>query len=188
MAKKSASINLIKDQKNDLIERVINWSLGIGRALVIITELIALGAFLWRFGLDQQLVDLHTEIRQKQAIVSAFKKNEDEYRNLQDRLSIASNFSLIGETRIQNYKNILGLAAVGIKLNKISLSDNVITLEANVDSIFALSNFINSLKDNQSVESVSIDKIESKISNAVISAGISITLKSLHNQYANQIK
>lgn len=188
MAKKYPSINLIKDQKNDLIERIINWSLSVGRVLVIITELIALGAFLWRFGLDQQLVDLHTQIKQKQAIVSAFKKNEDEYRNLQDRLSIASNFSLLGEERTQAYKDIISLATAGLKFNKISLSDNTINLETNVDSIFTLSNFINSLKEYPSIESVSIDKIESKISNAVISAGISITLKSLPNQYANQIK
>lgn len=188
MGKKSASINLIKDQKNDLLERVVNWSLGVGRVLVIITELIALGAFLWRFGLDQQLVDLHTQIRQKQAIVSAFKKNEDQYRNLQDRLSIASNFLTIGEARVKIYKDVLSLATIGIKFNKTSLSNNTITLQANVDSISTLSNFIDTLKENPAIESVSIDKIESKISSAVISAGVSIALKALPNQYANQIK
>lgn len=183
MAKKFISINLIKDQKGDLLERVINWSLSIGRILIIITELVALGAFLWRFGLDQQLVDLHTEIKQKQAIVNAFKKNEDEYRNLQDRLSIASNFSLVQVKRVQIYNDILDLAKTGITFNKISFTAERIVIEITADSVSSLSNFTNELKSYPQIESVSIDKIETRTSSAVIVIGISADLKQIPNKY-----
>lgn len=183
MPKKFVSINLIKDQKSDLLERIINWSLGVGRILIIVTELIALGAFLWRFGLDQQLVDLHTEIKQKQAIVGAFKKNEDEYRNLQDRLSIASNFTQTERKRFQIYKDVLGLATSGITFNKISLSSNNLVIEITVDSVSSLSNFTNSLKLYSQIETVSIDKIETKTSSAVIVIGISADLKPIPDEY-----
>ncbi|MBI2025747.1 MAG: hypothetical protein HYT06_00020 [Candidatus Levybacteria bacterium] len=146
MPKRFASINLVKDQKSDLIERIINWALGVGRVLIIVTELIALFAFLWRFGLDQQLVDLHTQIKQKQAIVSAFKKQEDEYRNLQERLSVADNFSKVGAKKIQIYKDILNLAQTGIAFNKISFSFDSISMEINADSVPSLSSFTNQLK------------------------------------------
>lgn len=179
---------MVKDQKDDLIEKVINWSLSVGRALVIITELIALSAFLLRFGLDQQLIDLHTQIKQSQAIVSAFKNNEDEYRNLQERLSIASNFSLIGEKRIQIYRAILALASPGITFNKISLTAESITIEIRVSSVTALSDFINTLKSSTLIASVSIDKIETKTTNGVIIVGISANLKHIPDQYAIEIK
>lgn len=188
MAKKTISINLIKDQQSDLLERVINWSLSVGRALVIITELITLAAFLWRFGLDQQLIDLHTQIKQKQAIVSAFKKNEDEYRNLQNRLSIASNFTVSGEKEIQTYQDILKLSTPGITFNKVSSSGDIISMEINATSVSALSSFVNSLKSYSAIDSVSIDKIETKTSNGVIVIGITIGLKAIQNQYANEIK
>lgn len=183
MPKKFVSINLIKDQKSDLLERIINWSLGVGRILIIVTELIALGAFLWRFGLDQQLVDLHTEIKQKQAIVSAFKKNEDEYRNLQDRLSLASNFSLVETKRIQIYNDVLDLAKTGITFNKISLTTDRLVIEITVDSVSSLSNFTNALKSYSQIDSVSIDKIETKTSSAIIVIGISAELKPISNEY-----
>ena len=183
MPKKFVSINLIKDQKSVLLERIINWSLGVGRILIIVTEIVALGAFLWRFGLDQQLVDLHTEINQKQAIVNAFKKNEDEYRNLQDRLSIASNFSLAEVKRVQIYNEILDLAKSGISFNKLSLSKDRLVIEITADSVSSLSEFTNSLKSYSQIESVSIDKIETKISNAIIIIGISADLKPIPNEY-----
>ncbi|MEK7551508.1 MAG: hypothetical protein AAB532_02820 [Patescibacteria group bacterium] len=183
MPKKFVSINLIKDQKSDLLERIINWSLGVGRILIIVTELVALGAFLWRFGLDQQLVDLHTEIKQKQAIVSAFKKNEDEYRNLQDRLSLASNFSLVEKNRIQIYNDILDLTKTGITFNKISLTTDRLVIEITVDSVSSLSNFTNALKSYSQIDSVSIDKIETKTSSAIIVIGISAELKPIPNEY-----
>lgn len=183
-----ASINLIRDQKGNLIERIINWSLSVGRILVIITELIALIAFLWRFGLDQQLVDFHTQIKQKQAIVKAFQKNEDEYRNLQSRLDIVSNYSTIGEKKLAIFKNILGYASTNVTLNKMSLNEGNITTEINVNSVSALSEFINSLKSDPDILSVSIDKIETKTSNAVIVVGVSVTLKPLQNKYAIKTK
>lgn len=184
MPKHFSSINLVKDQKGDLVERIINWSLSVGRALVILTELIALVAFLWRFGLDQELVDLHTQIKQKQAIVSAFKPNEDRYRNLQDRLSIASNFSAINNQQTQTLRDILTLASGSVSFNKINLSGSSISVEINVGSVAALSDFVNSLKTYSNVETVSIDKIETKTSSAVIIVSITVKLKPVKNRYA----
>ncbi len=188
MPKTFSSINLIKDQKGDLIERVINWALSMGRILVIATELIALAAFLWRFGLDQQLIDLHTQIKQKQVIVAAFKKNEDEYRNLQDRLAIASNYAGVGSKKIEIYKNILSLASADVIFNKISLSNDTVSAEVNVTSVNALTTFVSALKKDSAIQSVSIDKIETKTSSAVIVVGISAVLKPIATKYETELQ
>lgn len=188
MPNRVGSINLVKSDKGDLLERVINWLLSVGRILVIITELVALGAFLWRFGLDQQVIDLHSKIKQKQAIVAAFKKNEDEYRNLQDRLSIAAAFASASEKKFNTYREILALAPSGIAFSKLAQSSNTVSMEINVNSVSSLSSFVYALKSHQNIESVSIDKIETKTSKAVIVVGISATLKNLQNQYAAEIK
>ncbi len=186
MSKKNISINLIKDQKNDIVERIINWSLSIGRILVIATELVALLAFLWRFGLDQQLIDLHTQIKQKQVIVAAFKKQEDEYRNLQDRLSIASNFSTIQEKNQQDLKAILNIGTKYASFNKISNSSNKISMEINIPSVISLSNLVNEIKSYPSTQNISIDKIETKTSSGIIIVGISVYLKPLATKYATE--
>ena len=59
----------------------------------------------------------------------------------------------------------------------VALSSDGIHVEANVNSVFPLSIFINKLKSYSLINTVSLDKIESKPSNALISVGISTTFK-----------
>lgn len=185
MAKKSASINLLKNDRNETLSQIINWALTIGRVLVIVVELVALTAFLYRFSLDNQLSDLHTRIKQQQAIVASQKKNEDTYRNLQERLTITSNLADTGEKNVKVFKDIMGFVPNGMTFNSVSLFENGIRIEANVNSVIPLSSFINSLKSYPEADTVSIDKIENKTSSAVITVSISVTLKQQGGQNAN---
>ena len=100
MQKKPISINLLK-QQTSLVDRFIDWALTIGRLLVILTEIVALSAFIYRFSLDRQLIDLHSKITQEQAIANYLNNNEKKYRNLQDRLAIATNYSTLGVTGLR---------------------------------------------------------------------------------------
>jgi Tfp pilus assembly protein PilN len=177
MAKTSASINLLRNNKKETIEQIINWTVTIGRILVIIVELVALIAFLYRFTLDNQLEDLHTKIKQEQAIVAFQKKSEDTYRNLQDRLSIAASYSNSAEQNVKIFKDVVSFAPSGMTFTTIALSPQGMRVEANVNSVIPLSIFIGKLKSYPLIDTVSLDKIENKTSDAVITVGISTTFK-----------
>jgi Tfp pilus assembly protein PilN len=176
MAKNFTSINLLNNSKNGFLERAMNWALTVGRVLIIATELIALIAFLYRFGLDQQLIDLHTKIKQEQQIVQLQKQNEDAYRNLQDRLVIASLASSTSGKNVKIIKDIIGFAPIGMTFTNFTFSGSNLTLQANVNSVTALSIFISSLKSYPQIESVSLDKIENKTSSAAITITINVSL------------
>ena len=177
MAKRSTSINLLKSNKNGTLEQAINWSLTIGRVLVIGVELIALGAFLFRFGLDRQIIDLHTLIKNKQIIVSDLKQSEDTYRNLQDRLAVAASFSNVGANQVKIFTDIVSFAPVGLTFNQISFDGSNIRIDANVTSVEPLSSFVAALKAYAPVDSVSLDKIENKTTNAIINVSMTVQLK-----------
>jgi hypothetical protein len=177
MAKKSASINLIKTDKKDTINHVVNWALTIGRALIIFVEIIALSALLYRFVLDNQLRDVHTKIKQEQAILESQKKNEEIYKNLQERLTIISSIAEKGKSEVSTFKDIISFAPLGMTFSNITMTDNAVRIETNVSSILPLSYFVNSLKTYKEVEAISIDKIENKTANAVITVSITVTLK-----------
>jgi len=177
MAKNPASINLLRNDKKETIEQIINWTVTIGRILVIVVELVALAAFLYRFTLDNQLEDLHTKIKQEQAIVAFQKKNEDTYRNLQDRLSLVAAYSNSAEQNVKIFKDIVSFAPNGMTFSTVTFSPDGIHVQASVNSVIPLSIFIGKLKSYPLVDTVSLDKIESKASDAVISVGISTTFK-----------
>ena len=171
------SINLLGDKQGGIFDKFIDWALTIGRLVVILTEVIALSAFLYRFTLDRQLIDLHSQIKQKAAIVGYLKDREETYRNLQDRISVASTFSDSGEKKNKIFNDIINLATEGMTFNDLSLTENNVIINANFKYVSSLTGFANSLKNYSAISGVSLNKIENRLSNAVITVSITASLK-----------
>lgn len=177
MAKDSASINLLNRNKNNTVDQIVAWALTIGRTLIILTEVIALGAFFYRFFLDGQLQSLQSKIKQEQAIVESQQNNETLYRNLQDRLAIASQFGKSGGQNLKIFQDIVGFAPSGMTFTSANFSQSGMQMEANVTSVAALSTFINKLKQDPLIDTININNIENKTASAVIKVGMSVTIK-----------
>lgn len=177
MSNKSPAINLLKTGKVNILDKFIEWALTIGRIVVIVTEITALSAFLYRFSLDRQLIDLHDEIELKNTYVKALKTNEEKYRNLQERLALSSTLGTNAIETVQIFKDIIGLAPNDFTINNLNVSAEGVRLDADVRSVISLTNFINSLKKYPHVESVSLDTIENKTSRATIAVSISASFK-----------
>lgn len=175
-------INLVS-LRISFVDKFIDWVLSIGRAVVIITEIVALSAFLYRFSLDRQLIDVHSKIKQEQAILNYSKISEDKYRNLQDRIQISSQFSKLGENEVKTLKDIISLAPNGISFNNLTVSGDKIKIDASVNIVSQLGVFIDSLRSYPSISSVSIDKIENQTTNSLITVGITGSLKPNKNLY-----
>jgi len=171
------SINLLGNRRGSIFDKFIDWALTIGRLVVILTEVIALSAFLYRFTLDRQLIDLHSKIKQEEAIVGYLKDREETYRNLQDRLSVISTFSDSGEKKVKLFSDIVEFAPAGMTFNELVLTENYVKISANFQFVPSLTTFVNSLKNYSSIGNVSIEKIENKLSNALITVSITANLK-----------
>ncbi|MEK7160272.1 MAG: hypothetical protein AAB702_02220 [Patescibacteria group bacterium] len=177
MVKKSASINLIKKDKGETISQIINWAQTVGRVLIITVQIITLSALVYRFFLDNELRSVHAKIKQEQVVLESLKKNENTYRNLQERLNLIASVSDIGAENVKVFKEIIGLAPVGMTFSSVTLTEDGIKIEANVSSIYPLSIFVNSLKKYEKIDTVSINKIENRTSSAVIIVSMTATLK-----------
>ena len=171
------SINLAKNRGESLSDRIIAFALTIGRVLIIVTEVVALGAFLYRFGLDRQLVDLHDRIQQEEAIVNLLKDSETSYRNLQDRLTLEGNIAENSSYSIKLYQDVFAMVPSDMSLVTVSLSDTNIHIEGTIPSLVSLSGFVKKLQADSRVDSVSLDKIENKAAQGVIDVVISVRVK-----------
>lgn len=173
--RQSPSINLVRKPEN-FIDRFINWALTAGRLLVIVTELIALGAFLYRFSLDRELLDLRSKIKQEESIVTLLKDSEETYRNLHNRIFLASNFGKQGQDKVKIVKDVIDFAPPGLIFNNLSIQEEKLKVNANIPSVSTLSNFVKLLKNYKRIERVSIDKIENRPASAIITVTITATL------------
>lgn len=170
-------INLFKKRNKHFVDNFIQWALTIGRLLVIVTETVALSAFLYRFSLDRELVDLHDEVEQKQAIVKLLKNNEEKYRNFQERLANIKDLAASGIKTTKLFTDIVSLAPNNLILNNVTLSQNTVKIDANAQSVIALTTFIKQLKNYPSIQAVSLDKIENKTLSATIAVSITAHLQ-----------
>lgn len=176
MTNNSPSINLVKNNKIPVFDKFMNWALTVGRLIVILTEIVAVLAFVYRFSLDEKLIDLHDAIKQKQTLVSLLKQDEEKYRNLQDRIVLASTFSEKGTKTNKAVFDIVDLIPSEIKLNNLTLNQDRINISVNASSISSLTDFVNPLKSYPEIKSISIDNIENKLSSG-LSVTITIILK-----------
>lgn len=168
-----SSINFVKNKQIPLFDKFMNWALTVGRLIVILTEIVAVAAFVYRFSLDEKLIDLHSAIKQKQALISLLKQDEDKYRNLQDRIVLASDLM---EKNVKTNKivlDIVKLAPQGTKIDSLSFNKDKITINANINSVSSLTDFINALKDYPDIKTVSIDNIENRPTGGLL---VSVTI------------
>src|SRR5690242_9941165 len=98
MAEKSPTINLLPQNNESLLNQFLDWALVIGRLLVILTEIVALGTFIYRFGLDSQNVALHDKIKTDSIIIENFKDSEATFRDIQARLAVVKQYSAVDNT------------------------------------------------------------------------------------------
>lgn len=177
MQKKPASINLYQKNRKSFLDKFIDWALSIGRIVIILTEIIALSAFLYRFSLDRQLVDLHDTIKVQQAILDSQKPQETLYRSIQAKLALAAKTQNQAQSTTQLLLDTKNSATNDFLIKTIAVSQEAIRIDANVLSVSSLATFITKLKTFEQVSSVSLDKIENKTANGIITVTITATLK-----------
>lgn len=172
----SVSINLVK-RKVNLLDEILKWALSVGRLLVIITEIVAFSTFIYRFSLDRTLIDLHTQIKNKQAIVESLKERENTYRRFQERILVASITSEKAGINVKILNDIVELTPSEITFNSFSIDNGEATIDSNISSISSLSNFITALKAYSEFSSVNIKSIQSNDLGTSVKVTISAKLK-----------
>ena len=175
MAMQTSAINLVKHQTTT-VDDLLKWALTGGRLLVIIVEIVAFSAFIYRFYLDRKISDLDSEIKGKQAIVASLKDREDLFRNTQARIALASELSKTEGGNVSILNDIINLTPDSITFNTFSLGQNQISIDANALSVSSLSRFVGSIRELPQVSSASILRIESTGQSGLINVFINIKL------------
>jgi Tfp pilus assembly protein PilN len=159
---KNKSINLLPQEEFDasILGRMLKWAMGSFRIIVIITEMIVMGAFLSRFWLDAQNSDLDASIKIAVAKISAQSSFEKEFRGIQQKLNIFKTITSAptGSSRLDLISSKI---PQDIMLTSISTQDEAAQLKGISGSELGVAQFISNLKSDPSIKKVSLDSIGS---------------------------
>jgi hypothetical protein len=172
----SAQIDLVKG-KTSLMDQFLKWALSFGRLLIIVVEIVAFSAFIYRFVLDRQIIDLNDKIKNEQAIIESSKKQEETYRNLHERLATIKNISTTGNITPKIINDIIAITPAEITYNSYNIGDGKLDMELNVISFSALTSFVKNLRVNPQISSVTITGIDNSSGGNSVKVNISAKIK-----------
>jgi Tfp pilus assembly protein PilN len=148
-----------EDWEKGRLGQILHWILTIGRHIVIITELIVILAFLFRFKLDRDLTDLHDSIKQKQAIIEASASFEKKYRQLQKQVALLDQVTQNRLNPSAFLTHLSHITPLDVYLAEASIDQKTFTLKATALSETGLAFFLHQLPTLPSVDQVSLTEL-----------------------------
>lgn len=152
-----ASLDLLKSKSSQELtpfKGFLEWSVKIGRVIIVVTELIVLAVFFARFKLDRDLLDLSNSMEAKLAVLATTEDFEEDFRNVQDRLEIIRGI-YEGKTILSGMvKEINDRLPQEINFDDLAVEKNKINFSAKAPSGTAFAKLIQELKKIANVKEI----------------------------------
>jgi len=165
MRKKNINLLQEKGAPATLWEKFYDWATNTCRIIVIVTELLVLGAFGWRFWLDRRLNDLKDDIELDGNVLKRLSNQEAEIRLLQDKMSTyeelwtgSSNLSPVVKEVNRYIPNDIDDLTFSLSEGK---DGRILSISGEVERV-EISSLENDLKDSDNFSDVALSAIERK--------------------------
>jgi len=141
--------------------QTLQWSLSVGRYIVMFTELVVVLSFVTRFYLDRQVTDLNQSLQQKQAVVESYGELEEQFREVQTKIADYQQVEQ-QENIVEVFPSLSQVIPNGIELNELVIYPDRVSLSGIVLSQQSLNLLINNLQLSPDFTNVVVNTIESE--------------------------
>lgn len=173
------SINLLPRDafESSTLGTVLEWSLVFGKWAVILTELVVMGAFLYRFALDRNLTDLRKSIAADVAVVKSYEQVERDYILAQKQIEQAKQAMSAQDLMLKTMSELGHITPSEVWFDRITLSPTTLSLTAYAASLPGFGQFLTGVQADPLFSGVRVGKLESSSSKgAQIQFDITISL------------
>lgn len=166
--KRLKKINLLVQEgfEHSPTGKVLAWLLSAGRAIVIITELVVITAFISRFWLDRELTDLVEENNAKKTQVEASANFEKDFQNTQTRLAAVKLLDNAKTSPSEHIKEVTKLLPAEVVLSDITYNENSVSVTGLSLNEAGLAGFMKSLEKSNKFASVNLVNISLQLGTA----------------------
>lgn len=153
-------INLLPPRDNNFTDRIIYFSFHYLRYILVVTQLVVIGVFFYRFQIDQQVVDLRDSIKQKSEIITVSSSLLKEMKTIDTKMQSIS-IAVENQNQLQEmYAYFLSSFPADLYLTKMELKSNGITIEGYTQNINTVKVYHSRLtRDNKFLE-IKLDTIK----------------------------
>lgn len=153
-------INLFPKKEKSISERVIYFALNYLRYILVITQIVVIGVFFYRFKIDQEIIDLKDELTQKQEIVLVsnplLKEAQGADRKIKEIKAIIGKQDLVK----QMIDYFLSIFPEKIKLNRLNVTENSLDFESTCSDPRIIKIFYDRLKKEKRFTKIELGSIQ----------------------------
>lgn len=153
-------INLIEKKEQSFVEKLTFFGLNYLRYIIVITQLVVIGVFFYRFQIDQRIIDLKEGVDQKKEIVEIVlpllneaSKIDKKTLIIEDTLLQQKKFSGIVDYLLSSFPETIILTNMEIKGESIKMTGDAINAQH-------LQDFYNLLKKENKFQIVNFQSIK----------------------------
>lgn len=155
-------INLLTIHKEKPLDRVIYFTLNYLRYILVITQIVVIGVFFYRFKVDQEIVDLQDTIDQKKEIVlvsqpmiKLAKQNSFKLQQVEGIVKKQKNF-------LNSIDYVLSIFPEKFLLSSFSLDEKSISMTGTTQDISNVNLFLNRLRKEAKFSKIELQNITKK--------------------------
>ena len=153
-------INLITQRKEKQIDRLIYFMLHYLRYILVITQIVVIGVFFYRFKVDQEMVDLQEALDQKKEIIQVSQPLIKEAKREAFKLDQARSIITRQLTLIESLDYLLSLFPENLFLTKLKVAKDSISMIGFTQDVQSINNFLNRLKKEAKFKKINLTNIK----------------------------
>ena len=170
-------INLLLPKEQSLSDKLIYFALHYLRYILVITQIVVIGVFFYRFKVDQQIIDLKDELAQKQEIVLVSQPLIKEAQLIDRKIKSVTDILQKQELTSQMLDYILSRFPEQIRLNDLKISGSTIDMKGISESATVIQIYYARLKKEKKFTIIDLSNIKKT------PVGFSFNLKLENYQY-----
>lgn len=152
-------INLFPPKELNFVDKVIYFSFNYLRYILVITQLVVISVFFYRFKIDQEIVDLKDSLKQKEEIVLVSNSLLRDVRSIDVKVKQTATV-LSQQTELQDMMNyFLSRFPADLNLTKLTVGGGTIKFEGYTLRPDLVRVFYNQMKQDKRFKLVSLDAL-----------------------------
>lgn len=153
-------INLLQDKEKPFLEKVVFFGLNYLRYIVVITQLIVIIVFFYRFQLDQEVIDLREEVDQKKEIIQVVLPLLNEAVRIDKKTDEIEKILKTQNKFKEMISYVFSLIPQSVRLTNVEVKNQSLDLVGNIDDPQQFQAFFKTLKNDNKFKSIELKSIK----------------------------
>ena len=153
-------INLITKRKEKVVDRLIYFVMNYLRYILVITQIIVIGVFFYRFKIDQEMVDLQEAVQQKKEIIQVSQPLIKEAKKAAFKLDQVSQIVDKQTVFIESLDYLFSLFPESLFLTKVGYIKETISFVGYTTDPQSIENFLSRLRNEAKFKKVELKNIK----------------------------